>query len=836
MTRRSDSGIALMTTMMVMLLLSSLLVGFSTLVIQDGRLGAMDLGRSEAFYVTHAGLEQLTTDLGELFAADFAPSGDTVRALSTTLPPLPGVTWEEPDGSPGYRIDFETTTGNPLTGDPVSANRTITSGPFQGFIGLMTEYEVNVTGRTYNGSESSLQRLLQTVSIPVFQFGTFSELDLGFHPGPFFDFGGRVHTNGNLFLASGSGLVMSEKVTAVGEVIRAFMMNGYTTSNRTGNVDILTSPGSYRDLEITEGSLVGFLGSAANEPLWTNLSTGSYNYNITNGSTGAKRLELPLVSMGAEPIDLIRRPEATEDPDGAIFPQRYFGQASIRILLSDTAADITSLPTVTGTPPVELDAHVDTGGDPLNPFAGYTVDANRPPLAMSAGMLGDYPEMGRAPDNEGYRFPADTTSLGGFIKIELQTSTGTWQDVTLEILNLGIAGRNLNGGCVEPNPNAILRVERLRDDGILMQAGGTGCGDGSTSAFDYWPNILYDTREGNLRDNISTSEVKGLLPGVMHYLELDVNNLRRWLEGSIGTSGSSVLNQNGFIVYFSDRRLNRDASGNETGEYGFEDFVNPLSSDGDANGTLDAGEDVNGNGLLDTYGEVEIVPPGAEGNMKGDEFHWKTWLEPVEMRVNRAIIFRRALKLVNGGLNQIPMPGFTVTSENPVYVQGDYNASVGAGGFAEPNAATAIIADAVTFLSNDWNDMNSINSPHDPTGRQAATTWYRVAVVAGKGLKFPRPAAGNPPSNFGTDGGTHNFLRMIERWSGRTFNYRGAIITFYANRQALGVFKNGSNTYRPPTRAFAFDTDFLDPNLLPPGTPMFRDVNILGFTYNLRPQ
>ena len=34
MTRRSDSGIALMTTMMVMLLLSSLIGGFTTLVIR----------------------------------------------------------------------------------------------------------------------------------------------------------------------------------------------------------------------------------------------------------------------------------------------------------------------------------------------------------------------------------------------------------------------------------------------------------------------------------------------------------------------------------------------------------------------------------------------------------------------------------------------------------------------------------------------------------------------------------------------------------------------------------------------------------------------------------
>ena len=820
MTRRSDSGIALMTTMMVMLLLSSLLVGFTTLVIQDGRLGAMDLGRSEAFYVTHAGLEQLTTDLGELFAADFAPSGDTVRALGTTPPSLPGVTWEEPDGSSGYRIDFETTTGNPLTGDPVSENRTITSGPFQGLIGLMTEYKVNVTGRMYNSSESSLQRLLQTVSIPVFQFGTFSETDLGFHPGPVFNFGGRVHSNGNIFLTASNQLVLSDKVTAVGEVVRQFFMNGNSTASRTGNIDIVTTPGNYRDLQIDEGSVVGTVGSAANEPTWTNLSTGDYNYNITNGSTGAKRLELPLVSMGAQPIDLVRRPEATEDPDGAIFPQRYFGQASIRILLSDTAADITSLPTVTATPPVEIDAHVDTGGDPLNPFAGYTVDANRPPLAMSSGVGGD-----------GYRMPVDTTSLGGFIKIEIQTTPDTWQDVTLEILNLGIAGRNLNGGCVEPNPNAVLRLERLRFDGNLDQPGGTGCGDGSTSGYDYWPNVLYDAREGVWRDNIDYAEMDLFLSGVMHYVELDVNNLDRWLQGTIGTSGPSVLDQNGFIVYFSDRRTNQDAVGDETGEFGFEDFVNPASGSATPNGALDTGEDVNGDGVLDVYGGV----PRNVGTAPLDGAATLRTLVPVNVaQTNRAIFFRRALKLTNGGLGNVPMPGLAVTSENALYIEGDFNASVAAGGFAEPNAATAVITDAVTMLSNAWTDVISFTSPHQASSRDAATSWYRVAIVAGKGLAFPQPTG--TFQNFGTDGGTHNFFRMLEDWGGRTANYSGAMITFYNNRQAVGPWQCCRNTYRAPTRAYAFDVDFLDPTLLPPGTPMFRDVNILGFTYNLRPQ
>ena len=66
----------------------------------------------------------------------------------------------------------------------------------------------------------------------------------------------------------------------------------------------------------------------------------------------------------------------------------------------------------------------------------------------------------------------------------------------------------------------------------------------------------------------------------MHYIELDANNLRRWLLGQTGISGPQTLNVNGFTVYFSDRRGNRDLLGNETAEYGFEDVVNTSSGVG----------------------------------------------------------------------------------------------------------------------------------------------------------------------------------------------------------------------------------------------------------------
>ena len=57
--------------------------------------------------------------------------------------------------------------------------------------------------------------------------------------------------------------------------------------------------------------------------------------------TGAKQLDLPLVSQGATPVDLIRRPALDSNENVAnapVFGQRYFAQASLRILLSDRAA------------------------------------------------------------------------------------------------------------------------------------------------------------------------------------------------------------------------------------------------------------------------------------------------------------------------------------------------------------------------------------------------------------------------------------------------------------------------------------------------------------------
>ena len=298
-------------------------------------------------------------------------------------------------------------------------------------------------------------------------------------------------------------------------------------------------------------------------------------------------------------------------------------------------------------------------------------------------------------------------------------------------------------------------------------------------------------------------------------------------------------------------------------------------------------EDVNFNGTIETYGGVPRLLPAAQmaerrgADDPGDGVAANFTLYgtpgvygvPIDRntaRVNRAFFFRRALKLVNGGRNNLPArgaQGLTVAAENPVYVQGHYNAcsnalpttanggspacaTPGAGFEANNHVSAAIIADAVTLLSGAFNDIKTFRNPHDAgfnTGagfaadlaaanvRQAADTWYRMGIIAGKGLNFQAPGNnGNDHTDFGTDGGAHNFLRYIERW-GEDLNYRGSILSFYTSRQAVGIYKCCDIVYSPPVRGYNFDAEFLTPTLLPPRTPMFRDLNTLTFRQVLRP-
>jgi hypothetical protein len=196
---------------------------------------------------------------------------------------------------------------------------------------------------------------------------------------------------------------------------------------------------------------------------------------------------------------------------------------------------------------------------------------------------------------------------------------------------------------------------------------------------------------------------------------------------------------------------------------------------------------------------------------------------------------RHVLKLVDGSLGNLPTPGFTVASENPVYIQGNYNTNAsdstwsGSENNPDTHAAASIIGDAVSLLSNSWTDTESFKYPTTAVNRPATTTYYRTAISAGKNRTFPYLYTNNNFS-FGTDGGLHNFLRFLESWNGDTLNYKGSLVSLYYSTYATGTFKCCTySVYEPPTRNYIFDSLFSDYRKLPPGTPMFRDVEKLSY-------
>jgi Tfp pilus assembly protein PilX len=180
-----------------------------------------------------------------------------------------------------------------------------------------------------------------------------------------------------------------------------------------------------------------------------------------------------------------------------------------------------------------------------------------------------------------------------------------------------------------------------------------------------------------------------------------------------------------------------------------------------------------------------------------------------------------AVKLTNGGELANAL---TVVSDNPTYIRGDYN--------TVDKKGAAVIADAVTVLSNRWGDVNGDGDTTDAgdgdlayseqvlNDRNAWSTTVNAAVMLG-----------NTDSVPGTEynGGVENVMRFLERWSGDTLTYRGSIIDLWNSTKALGTWIYGDPIYTAPDRAWSFDTDFLNPANLPPGTPNVYTIRVIGW-------
>ncbi len=181
----------------------------------------------------------------------------------------------------------------------------------------------------------------------------------------------------------------------------------------------------------------------------------------------------------------------------------------------------------------------------------------------------------------------------------------------------------------------------------------------------------------------------------------------------------------------------------------------------------------------------------------------------------------KTVRLTNGGV--LPNNGLTVASQNPVYVQGDYNTGTTTSSTAVPanasgnqdNSASptvsgytrkpaAVIADAVMLLSNNWSDSKASSSVGS---RVASNTTYNMAILAGFMPSGYDPDGTGPKAPYGYSGGANNFPRFLETWTNKTCTYYGSMVELFQSTTFTGKWDTGS-IYAPPLRRWNFDTNF----------------------------
>ena len=909
-------GFTLIASLLVLVLLSAIAAGLLFMVYGAGQVGGNDLETNRAYYGAESGMELLTANLAALYQQSQAPTPAQITALANNPPDNTMIS------SMNYQ---ESITWTPdANGNPASRPSVISSGPNAGLNAEIIPLTLKVAATRPGGASVNMTRGVEVALIPVFQFGVFSDSDLSYFAGPNFDFQGRVHTNGNLFLAEGNGnsLVLDDKVTAVKEIIRDRLANNFPgNANYTGDVYVLNKTGGCdgsvataitgawcQKFTVPLASWSGGIppaGVQTNVATWTNTSTAAASATtfagfIGNGTSMAvQALTLPFVqgANGAnQQIAIIRKPlvgELATSPTGS---SREYNKANIRILLANTQADLhPERGVIADGQDVDLE---NRGGAACPPAAGFSVAVAGTAGSSTFAMGNNAKDANWVQPTGGC--PAPWSLVDGWLRVEYRNTAGVWVGVTTEWLSRGFARDVVPPTAPLTNgvhPRAILIFQQRADrdaNGVATGAADApnNITDGGTlatsSRYSWYPINFYDPREGFPRDSLNGTGLAGTqcyANGIMNAVEVDVGNLQRWLQGFGGGSGPVVENtsQNGYLLYFSDRRgmapdPNAVPVANvTTGEYGFEDVINSASATSTPDNALEPAsyyafspEDVDQNGKLDNWGAANVgngfgLAAGATNN---NPYKAVDCLN--RGRQNIVTGARHVLRLIDGGLNNLPYPGaasqglggFTVASENPVYVLGNYNSDNTDPFWTAPppppvpadinHAAAAIIADSVTLLSNPspspqlpatagWSDLNSmknaLNLSNMPTGQRAATTtYYRMAIAGGKNINFPQPGNCAAACNdFGTDGGVHNFLRYIEAWGGQSLYYRGSLVSLYYSQYATGIFKCCNLVYGPPNRQYYFDSAFLDPNKLPPGTPMLQDVVNLTYWQDFKP-
>ena len=184
-----------------------------------------------------------------------------------------------------------------------------------------------------------------------------------------------------------------------------------------------------------------------------------------------------------------------------------------------------------------------------------------------------------------------------------------------------------------------------------------------------------------------------------------------------------------------------------------------------------------------------------------------------------------AIRLINAQVAPTNMAssgiptGFTLATQNPLYVLGNYNCPDSSALNTSTTTKTfpcSLAADALTILSGNWNDSTSYSNPINSDSTSATTV--NAAILCG--IVY---STGSDVNSF--SGGVMNLPRLLEDWSSVTLTMNTSIVNLYNSTTATNQFKApGIYYYAPSARQFSFDMNFMNQAKLPPCTPMIGSI------------
>ena len=259
---------------------------------------------------------------------------------------------------------------------------------------------------------------------------------------------------------------------------------------------------------------------------------------------------------------------------------------------------------------------------------------------------------------------------------------------------------------------------------------------------------------------------------------------------------------------------------------------------------------------------TDIFRPGAGPNYfnPGQDWNGVVYVEtpfdtaPAADRPDRIVTARGDLAVRLHNAERIPDPfpdsgirGMTLATNAPMYILGHYNADgdPATGSSVEldnaDEAPAALAADAITVLSNNWDDSMAKEklSPDNSSGWPPLTGIRDAAAFTETSAAMITGLAAVDGHKYSMTGGAHNFMRYLENHWGRTHRFRGSLVSLfdseisdiplyhYSNR---GHARSINAHYLAPNRDYGFNRSFQN-GVFPPGIPLTRSFARTNFQF-----